>query len=82
MRSWTLPAGSCAPAAAGVVHRDFEAGFLSVEVESFLDLHDLGSEVAVKREGKLQQQGTKYIVQDGDICFFRFKLPNYKVWRG
>jgi ribosome-binding ATPase YchF (GTP1/OBG family) len=55
---------------------------MSVEVESFLDLQDLGSEVAVKREGKLTQQGLKYVIQDGDICFFRFKLPNYKPFRG
>lgn len=82
VRSWTLPKGSKAPQAAGVIHRDFQADFMSVEVESFLDLHDLGSEVAVKREGKLTQQGLKYVIQDGDICFFRFKLPNYKPFRG
>ncbi len=55
-----------------------ETEFLSAEVESFLDLKELGSEMAVKREGKLTQQGKRYTVQDGDICFFRFKLPNYK----
>lgn len=82
VRTWTLPRGACAPAAAGTVHRDFEEGFLSVDVESFMDLHELGSEVEVKRHGKIQQQGIKYVVQDGDICFFRFKLPNYKAWRG
>lgn len=53
-----------------------------LQVESFLDLYELGSEGEVKREGKLTQQGNRYVIQDGDICFFRFKLPNYKVWRG
>ena len=82
MRAWTLPRGELAPKAAAVVARDLEEGFLSVEVESFLDLHEMGSEGAVKRAGKFTQQGNKYVVQDGDICFFRFKLPNYRVWRG
>jgi len=82
VRAWALPRGWRAPQAAGVIHRDFETDFMSVEVETFLDLQDLGSEVAVKRDGKLTLQGLKYVIQDGDICFFRFKLPNYKAFRG
>jgi ribosome-binding ATPase YchF (GTP1/OBG family) len=56
-------------------------GFISVEVESFLDLQELGSEVAVKQQGKLTKQGKKYVVQDGDICFFKFKVPTLKSLR-
>lgn len=55
-----------------------ETDFISVEVESYTDLRELESEEAVKREGRLQQQGRKYIVQNGDICFFKFRLPGYK----
>jgi len=78
VRSWTAPKGTLAPAAAGVIHADFEIDFISVEVESYTDLRELESEEAVKREGRLQQQGKKYIVQNGDICFFKFRLPNYR----
>ena len=63
------------PEAAGRIHVDFEHSFIAVEVESFADLSELGDEVAVKAQGKLQQHGKKYIVQDGDICYFRFKIP-------
>jgi len=79
VRSWCLPKGYTAPEAARTIHRDFEEEFISVEVGSFLDLRELESEVELKREGKLTQQGRKYVVQDGDICFFKFKLPSYKT---
>lgn len=52
-----------------------EIDFVAVEVESYTDLHELGSEELVISEGKLTQQGKKYAIQDGDICFFKFKLP-------
>jgi len=54
---------------------------MSAEVMSLLDLMELGSDVAVKRAGKLTQQGRKYAVQDGDLCFFKFKLPSYKPYK-
>ena len=75
VRSWPCPVGSHAPEAAGMIHCDFEASFVAVEVQSFADLSELGDEVAVKAEGKLQQHGKKYIIQDGDIAFFKFKIP-------
>jgi obg-like ATPase 1 len=78
LRSWTVPRDTHAPAAAGFIHRDFEADFMSVEVQSFLDLRDLGDEREVASQGKLTQQGKAYAVQDGDICFFKFRLPNYR----
>lgn len=79
MRAWCLPRGECAPLAAGTIHTDFQEDFISVEVESFIDLFESGSEVLLKQQGKLTQQGRKYVLQDGDICFFKFKLPSYKA---
>ena len=58
--------------AAGVIHTDFEKGFIMAEVQSFEDLKELGSEEAVKKAGKLHQKGKTYEVQDGDIMFFKF----------
>ncbi|DBA03228.1 TPA: hypothetical protein N0F65_011587 [Lagenidium giganteum] len=72
VRGWTVRKGRYAPQAAGVIHSDFEKGFIMAEVQSFADLKEHGSEEAVKKAGKLKQQGKKYEVQDGDIIFFKF----------
>mmetsp|Transcript_20216 Transcript_20216/g.26714 ORF Transcript_20216/g.26714 Transcript_20216/m.26714 type:complete len:396 (+) Transcript_20216:80-1267(+) len=74
VKGWTIKDGWLAPQAAGVIHTDFERGFICAEVQSFEDLKELGSEEAVKKAGKLRQQGKKYVVQDGDIIFFKFNV--------
>lgn len=73
-RAWTFKEGDTAPKAAGVIHTDFEKGFIKAETYNCQDLFDLGSEAAVKAKGKLRQEGKEYIVQDGDIMFFKFNL--------
>lgn len=72
VRGWTIRQGKLAPQAAGVIHTDFEKGFISAEVQAYEDLKELGDEEAVKKAGKLKKQGKKYEVQDGDIIFFLF----------
>jgi ribosome-binding ATPase len=73
-RAWTIPAGAKAPQAAGVIHTDFEKGFIKAEVYHYDDLVALGSEAAVKAAGKLRQEGRDYVVQDGDVVFFKFNV--------
>ena len=67
VRAWTVRAGSTAPQAAGVIHTDFEKGFIRAEVMKYQDFVELGSEQAVKEAGKLSIEGKEYIVEDGDI---------------
>ncbi|ORZ33265.1 GTP-binding protein YchF [Catenaria anguillulae PL171] len=74
VRSWTIRKGSKAPQAAGVIHTDFERGFIAAEVMEFADLAALGSEAAVKAAGKYSQRGKEYTVQSGDVCFFKFNV--------
>ncbi len=73
-RAWTIKAGDKAPQAAGVIHTDFEKGFIKAEVYHFDDLVALGTEQAVKAAGKLRQEGREYVVQDGDVVFFKFNV--------
>lgn len=73
-RAWTFRAGSKAPQCAGVIHSDFEKGFIKAEVYSVDDLIEYGSEVHVREAGKLRLEGKEYVVQDGDIVFFRFNV--------
>ncbi|MGD1821235.1 MAG: redox-regulated ATPase YchF [Pleomorphochaeta sp.] len=73
-RAWTFKAGYKAPQAAGVIHTDFEKGFIKAEVYNCDDLFELGSEQKVKEKGKLRMEGKEYIVQDGDIMHFRFNV--------
>jgi GTP-binding protein YchF len=73
-RAWTIKAGDKAPQAAGVIHTDFEKGFIKAEVYRYEDLVSLGSEHAVKLAGKLRQEGREYVVADGDVIFFKFNL--------
>lgn len=74
VRAWTIPRGTKAPQAAGVIHSDFEKGFIRAEVFHFDDLIRLGNEKAVKEAGMLRSEGKEYIVQDGDIMLFRFNV--------
>ncbi len=78
VRCWTVRQGSKAPQAAGVIHTDFERGFIMAEVMRFEDLKEHGSEVAVRAAGKYLQKGREYVVQDGDIIFFKFNVGNTK----
>lgn len=73
-RAWTFHNGDKAPQAAGVIHSDFERGFIKAEVYHCQDLFDLGSEQAVKAAGKLRIEGKDYLVNDGDVMFFRFNV--------
>lgn len=73
-RAWTFKRGSFAPQAAGVIHTDFERGFIRAEVYQCTDLFELGSEQKIKDNGKLRIEGKEYIVQDGDVMHFRFNV--------
>lgn len=74
VRAWTFKEGMKAPACAGVIHTDFERGFIKAEVFSYDDLMSLGSEVAIKEAGKFRIEGKEYLVKDGDILHFRFNV--------
>lgn len=74
VRAWTFKKGMKAPACAGVIHSDFERGFIRAEVMSYDDLLKHGSEKAVKEAGRLRLEGKEYVMQDGDICHFRFNV--------
>ena len=74
VRAWTVPVGATAPQAAGVIHTDFEKGFIRAEVMTYNDFVTLGSEAAVKEAGKFRVEGKEYIVQDGDVMHFRFNV--------
>jgi len=73
-RAWTFRRGMKAPQCAGIIHSDFEKGFIKAEVMSFNDLREAGSELKVRENGKLRLEGKEYIMQDGDICYFRFNV--------
>jgi len=74
VRAWTVRKGARAPEAAGKVHSDMERGFIRVEVTKFDDLVAAGSEEAVRKAGKEQVKGRDYVIQDGEICHFRFNV--------
>ena len=63
-----------APECAGIIHTDFEKGFIRAEVMSYNDLIECGNELKVKEKGKLRLEGKEYLMQDGDICHFRFNV--------
>ena len=73
-RAWTVRRGATAPQAAGVIHTDFERGFIKAEVISFDDFDRLGSEAAARDAGKLRIEGKEYVVADGDVVHFRFNV--------
>ena len=74
VRAWTVPRGTPAPQAAGVIHSDFERGFISAEVVAYEDFLSSGSESAARAVGKLRLEGRDYIVRDGDVVHFRFNV--------
>jgi GTP-binding protein YchF len=73
-RAWTIRAGESAPKAAGVIHSDFEKGFIKAEVYSYEDSIRYGSEAKIKEAGRYRVEGREYIVQDGDVMFFKFNV--------
>ncbi len=74
VHAWTIPKGMKAPQAAGVIHTDFERGFIRAETISFEDYQEYGSEKAAKEAGKMRQEGKEYVVNDGDVMLFRFNV--------
>ena len=74
VRAWTVAIGATAPQAAGVIHTDFEKGFIRAEVISYEDYKQYGSESKVKEAGKMRVEGKEYVVQDGDVMHFRFNV--------
>ena len=74
VRAWTYHKGAKAPQTAGVIHTDFEKGFIKAEVIKYADYIALGSETAVKEAGKMSIEGKDYVVQDGDIMHFKFNV--------
>ncbi|MBR3326059.1 MAG: redox-regulated ATPase YchF [Atopobiaceae bacterium] len=72
VKAWTIPVGAKAPQAAGVIHSDFERGFIKAEVAAYDDYVSLGGEAGCKAAGKLRMEGKEYVVQDGDVMHFRF----------
>ena len=73
-RAWTIRKGWKAPQAAGVIHTDFEKGFIKAEIVSFSDLDNAGSMAEAKAQGKVRMEGKDYIMQDGDVVEFRFNV--------
>ena len=74
VRAWTVKIGATAPEGAGVIHTDFEKGFIKAEVISYQDYIDLSGEQKAKEAGKLRLEGKEYIIQDGDVIHFRFNV--------
>ncbi|MFN7658688.1 MAG: DUF933 domain-containing protein, partial [Dolichospermum sp.] len=73
-RAWTINAGMSAPQAAGVIHSDFERGFIRAETVAYNDLVTHGSMNAAKEKGLVRSEGKEYIVQEGDVMLFRFNV--------
>ena len=73
-RAWTIHQGFKAPQAAGVIHTDFERGFIRAETIAYSDFEKYGSEKAAKEAGKMRQEGKEYVVADGDVMLFRFNV--------
>ena len=74
VRAWTIPVGATAPQAAGKIHTDFEKGFIKADVYSFADIDTHSTEAALRTAGKIRTEGREYIVQDGDVMFFKFNV--------
>ena len=74
VHAWTIEQGTIAHDAAGKVHTDIKRGFIRAETFSYDDLRELGSEKALKAAGKIRLEGKEYVVQDGDVIYFRFNV--------
>lgn len=74
VKAWTIPIGATAPKAAGVIHGDFERGFIKAETIAYDDYVSLGGEAGAKAAGKLRMEGKDYVVKDGDVMHFRFNV--------
>jgi ribosome-binding ATPase YchF (GTP1/OBG family) len=74
VRAWTVRIGATAPQAAGVIHTDFERGFIRAEVTAYQDFIQYKGEAGAKEAGKLRLEGKEYVVQDGDVMHFRFNV--------
>lgn len=74
VRAWTIPVGATAPQAAGVIHGDFEKGFIAAQIIDYIDLVTAGSEQAAKQAGKVRTEGKEYVMQPGDVVEFRFNV--------
>ena len=74
VRAWTIPKGATAPQAAGVIHGDFERGFIAAQIVAYTDLMNAGSEAAAKAAGKVRTEGRNYIMQPDDVVEFRFNI--------
>ena len=74
VKAWTIPIGAKAPQAAGVIHSDFEKGFIKAETASFEDYIAYGGEAGCREHGRLRQEGKDYVVQDGDVMHFKFNV--------
>ena len=74
IRAWTIPSQTYAPQAAGTIHTDFERGFIKAEIYHLDDLIACQSEIALREKGKIRQEGKEYLVQDGDVIFFKFNV--------
>ncbi len=74
VRAWTIHAGDTAPQAAGVIHTDFERGFIRAEVIAYADFLACKGEQGAKEAGKMRLEGKDYVVQDGDVVHFRFNV--------
>jgi ribosome-binding ATPase YchF (GTP1/OBG family) len=72
VRAWTVAVGATAPQAAGVIHTDFEKGFIRAEIYSLADLETYKTEKEIRAAGKLRVEGKEYVMRDGDICHFLF----------
>jgi ribosome-binding ATPase YchF (GTP1/OBG family) len=73
-RAWTIRAGTKAPGAAGVIHSDFEKGFIRAETIKYADYQRYGTEAAAREAGAMRSEGKEYVVQDGDVLLFRFNV--------
>ncbi len=73
-RAWTVHKGAKAPEAAGVIHSDFERGFIRAETIAYDDFVKFGGETGAKEAGRMRAEGKEYVVQDGDILLFRFNV--------
>lgn len=74
IRAWTVREGSTAPEAAGVIHSDFQRGFIRAEIYSVSDLVELGSERAIREKGRMRTEGKEYVMRDADVCHFLFNV--------